>query len=308
MVDLKLKLPDGFLEEETRSGFIVSAEMKKVWAVELDLLGELDRVCRKLGLSYYADSGTLLGAVRHQGFIPWDDDIDVVMFREDYDKLVKTAANEFDHPYFFQTAYSDDGYYRGHAQLRNSETTNMLPEEALTRPFNQGIFLDIFPLDASEADPHERDKKLEALRRYRRMFRLLHSPDSPNPLKQAAKRMLRRSLLQYGPKRLYARFEDLCRQDNGAGEHVDKVSFYTRSEQYRLIPRSVFQQTVSLPFEFMTVPAPLEYDTLLRLYYGDSYMQPQRLSSDHQTGGALTTDPDTPYKETIRQLRERLER
>ena len=114
---------EGFLEEEVRCGYTVSAEMKKLWAVELDLLAEFDRVCKKHGLTYFAFGGTLLGAVRHQGFIPWDDDIDVVMFREDYRRLTQIAAEEFRHPYFFQTPFTDCGLVMGGSRLRNSNTT-----------------------------------------------------------------------------------------------------------------------------------------------------------------------------------------
>ena len=129
MVDLKIKLPKGFLNEEIRNGYVVSSQMKEVWAIELDLLVEFDRVCKEIGVKYFLDSGTLLGAVRHKGFIPWDDDIDVSMLREDYDRLVQRGPSLFKAPYFFQCAYTDEGYYRFHAQLRNSETTGMLPYE-----------------------------------------------------------------------------------------------------------------------------------------------------------------------------------
>ena len=147
MVDLNIKLPDDFLEEEIRCGYTVTRKMKKVWAVELDLLNELLRVCNKYNIKIFASGGTMLGAVRHKGFIPWDDDIDMGMLRKDYDKLCKIANKEFQYPYFFQTNYTDPGTLRGHAQLRNSNTTSFLQNEGSEYSFNQGIFIDIFPMD-----------------------------------------------------------------------------------------------------------------------------------------------------------------
>ena len=87
MLKLKYSVPNGFLKEETRRDYTISETMKKAWAVQMDLLQELLRVCNEHGLRVFADSGTLIGAVREKGFIPWDDDIDVAMLRNDYDKL-----------------------------------------------------------------------------------------------------------------------------------------------------------------------------------------------------------------------------
>lgn len=75
------------LEPETRNNYYISVEMKKVWAVEMQLLKKLLEVCEKHHLKIWAEGGTLLGAVRHQGYIPWDDDIDMAMLRDDYDRL-----------------------------------------------------------------------------------------------------------------------------------------------------------------------------------------------------------------------------
>ena len=155
---IKIDLPDAFLKEEIRCEYMITPEKKAVWAVELDLLTEFDRVCKKNNIKYCADGGTLLGAVRHKGFIPWDDDIDLAMLRSEYEKLCEVAPKEFKEPYFFQTDKTDIDYARGHAQLRNSRTTGILKSEMGTGcKFNQGIFIDIFPFDAVPED--EKEKK-----------------------------------------------------------------------------------------------------------------------------------------------------
>ena len=105
MVSLNIKLPENFLDEEIRDDYVVSSQMKQVWAVELDLLNKILEVCKKYNIKIIASGGTLLGAVRHKGFIPWDDDIDLMMMRDQYDKLCDVAEKEFKYPYFFQTEY-----------------------------------------------------------------------------------------------------------------------------------------------------------------------------------------------------------
>ena len=100
-----MRMIDFNLQEEVRDGFRVSAQMKKVWQVETDLLAVFTEVCRKENLRFWVDGGSLLGTIRHHGFIPWDDDVDVCMPRADYDRLVANGDRLFTHPYFLQTAY-----------------------------------------------------------------------------------------------------------------------------------------------------------------------------------------------------------
>ena len=109
MADLR----DDFYEEETLSGYPVSKKIKRIWAVQLDLLNEFITICEKNGLQYFVWAGTLLGAVRHNGFIPWDDDLDVAMPRKDYDRFLEIAPQVIKEPYQLQTNRNDAGVFRG---------------------------------------------------------------------------------------------------------------------------------------------------------------------------------------------------
>ena len=270
--------------------------MKKVWAVELDLLHLLDKVCSRYGLKYYADSGTLIGAVRHHGFIPWDDDIDVVMFRHDYELLKKVAAKEFQHPYFFQTLYTDTKLIREHAQIRNSLTTGYMPKEK-DRPYNKGIFLDIFPLDVVP-DPGRVYKAHVA--KIRLLWRTIeyggYTRDAEHKLKGKIFRVLTDGLYKVTDvKKMYAMYEKLCARYNDTDNHTISFVSHSRGKEKHMFRREWFDETVYLPFEFTTLPAPGGYDARLTKEYKD-YMTPRQAPAFH-TGTIL--DPDHPYTETV---------
>lgn len=120
--------------------------MNDLQKVEFDIFLEFDFVCRKLNLNYFLVSGTALGAVRHGGIIPWDDDLDVAMFRDDYNKFMELAPRMLPNKLFLQNYKTDKNYPFVFAKLRNKQTAFI---ETALRNFdmNHGIYIDIFPLD-----------------------------------------------------------------------------------------------------------------------------------------------------------------
>ena len=118
---------------------------RKLQLCELDMLLEFRRICEKHKLQYFLCSGTLLGAVRHKGFIPWDDDVDVCMPLKDYKQFLLVAANELDDRYFLQTFETDEGCNFGFSKIRRNNTT-YIPDHLAGGYSHQGIWIDIFPM------------------------------------------------------------------------------------------------------------------------------------------------------------------
>ena len=302
----KIDIPSGFLEEELRCDYMVDSEMKKVWAIELDLLDQLLKVCKKHDIKIFASGGTLLGTVRHKGFVPWDDDIDMMMFREDYEKLCEVAKTEFEEPYFFQTEYTDPGSLRGHAQLRNSETTGILKNEKDKYKFNQGIFLDIFPLDVVVDDEALFEKQYRQARRYKKMAGLFSklSTRYVRNTKHKFKGMIKHGvyLLVNKPLRLlkleewaYRRFEKTCiMYNNEPTERVSTLSFQFANRQHFKY-RKDFEEIIDMPFEFMMIPVGKDYDHALQQRYGE-YKKIVKGGSCH---GGVMFDVERSYKEYI---------
>lgn len=120
--------------------------MNDLQKVEFNLLSEFISICEKLNISYFLVCGSALGAAKYNGFIPWDDDIDVALYREDYDKFMKEAPSLLNDNYFLQNCHTDREYPYIFSKLRNSNTTYI--EKSLSKlKINHGVYIDIFPLD-----------------------------------------------------------------------------------------------------------------------------------------------------------------
>ena len=291
------------LKSEERNGYVVSREMKEVWQVEMDLLKALLEVCHKHGLRCWVDGGTMLGAVRHHGFIPWDDDIDVCMPREDYDKLLAIGTEAFREPYFLQTAYSDKGYFRGHAQLRHSQTAAIRPSDSY-RPYNQGIFVDIFVLDAVPADTA---RMKAAVKQFSRTSRFLKAKDTQILISGRLGLVFRKLRAKWAVRKrgwaaIFREAEDQLRQLPDDGQYWAELGF---SGDSICFDKHIFDDTVWMDFEDMKVPVPKGYDKFLRTQYGDDYMTPVKAPSYH---GEVVFDTHRNYEEVLPEVRRQYKR
>ena len=295
---IKLKLPEGFLDEEIRCGYTVPSKVKRIWAVELDLLSELMRVCQKHDIKMQISYGTLLGAVRHKGFIPWDDDLDVWLPRKEFTKLLSIADSEFQHPYFFQTALTDRKYYLPYARLRNSLTTGAVTgQEGVD--YNNGIYIDIYVLDGFVRSKFLYYAQL-ALRRLVLKAVVVYNQAPCHESKSVRiflSRLIRPIarifsykmwvLLNYWTTSLYNRIADRY-----------SVVYEMMNKPYKdWVAKTDLGDTIFLDFECLHVPAPRNYDAILRREYGEYMKYPSidKIGKWHE--GKIKFDPDVPFVE-----------
>ena len=305
MVDLNIELPTNFLKEEVRDGYTVTAKMKEIWAVELDLLNEFQRVANKYHIKYIANAGTMLGAVRHKGFIPWDDDLDIMMLRDEYEKLCEIAHKEFRSPYFFQTEQTDPGSLRCHAQLRNSNTTAILQgEQDGNFHFNQGVFIDIFPLDAvpDDEDVFERTSK-EAMRCYGLMrfcssvsWQYIRDLKSLKGVIKSVLHLIGNYPFSILTHYFFYKYEKICKRYNHLS--TQKLSLYCWGYRYKKLHRSREDhlETIDMDFEFLKVPVCKNYDHALTEDFGDWH----KFVIGKSLHGDVLFDTSKPYTEYLK--------
>lgn len=293
-------LPPSFFESETRSGFFIGKEQKKVWAVELDLLRYFDDFCKKHDLKYFLMYGSLLGAVRHKGFIPWDDDVDVGMPRKDYEKLL-SLGDEIKEPYFLQTPYTDDGYFFSFSKLRNSNTSGITKLFAFQR-INWGIMIDIFPIDTIE--------KEKAKERYNLILDLVRTNSTvmraSNPYLNESDKERVRNCHCNDPLHNCKLIQELAMMDSKKQtDYVSNAVFTLYGFDRYIFKREHFKTTIPMRFEGFLFPVPIGYDYILTAIYGDYTIFPpvEKRGLWHND---IVFDADVPYAQKVIELMKEL--
>ena len=245
--------------EEIRSWFVVSVNRKKVWNIQLWLLEELKSICKKHKIKYYADGGTLLGAVRHKWFIPRDDDIDIDMFREDYDRFIKIVKKEL--PDYIQLWE----YYRWFSRLVDIRTTSLCGDNWNNKEFVGWICIDIFPLDYASKYTIINLLKSWIFRYLSVIISLKESWKSYDKIKWWKKPLIMIWTILFRKHNLLRLVKILNTINKKVLFKWKKV--YTPYKTYRFFPDYIFHKSDIVKFENTTICIPEWYDIWLRTEY-----------------------------------------
>ncbi len=270
---------------------------------ELEMYKLVADICRNNGIKFYALGGTLLGAVRHQGFIPWDDDIDIAIPRPDYDRFVEIAKKELPN-YLVPKTYLDEKGDR-HPMficiIKDTRTKIQLNHANVTE--NTSVWLDVFPLDAMPTN-----RVLRIIHKYRLLYermKIQFSMYEENVHQHRANRPIHeRALMRFREKTGFGSnwdtYELMCHIERTLRQYDYEhekwlVNMFGAYKFREMFPKSWFGEGIDLPFEDTIVPCAIEYDKVLTQMYGDYMTLPpeeQRGQQHRMTVITLGEDKD----------------
>lgn len=275
-----------YFKEEERDGFVIKPMIKRAWAAQLEVLAEIDKICKRHNIQYYAEYGTLLGAVRHGGFIPWDDDMDIGMLRKDFVRFQSFAQTELPEPFKFLSIHNHNHKHFIARVINGYEikTTPEHMEQFHSCPFVVGI--DIFITDNIPLDKEEEKLQLELLGITNTLGNEWHKHEMSDEEKedclQQIEELCKVSFDREKP--IPPQLFELADKISAMYWDIDakEVTLYPKlfhNENYRL-PSSCFEMTIEVPFDVISIPIPIGYHDILCRRYGKKYMTPIQYS-DH---------------------------
>jgi lipopolysaccharide cholinephosphotransferase len=284
-----MNIPKGYLDGEIRDGFYVESMMKKAWAAEIEVLNEVDRICRKHDIQYFADWGTLLGTIRHQGFVPWDDDMDITMKREDYTRFCKIVQEE-ESDIEIINFHTDYEWKDMLSRVINGRNVNYTKEHLKKyHDFPYVVGLDIFPLDYVAPTEEEDELQCNLIAIVESFsFNIRNGIATSEEIEQTTKDIEQMCGVKFNDK------EPLATQLLKLGERLSMM--YTEEESHSVAlmgdhagprpldvyPKEYYSESIYMPFEYTTIPVPKEYEKILRQKYGDNYMTPYLGGTNHE--------------------------
>ena len=248
--------------------------LQELKEIEFEILQMFDAFCKEHNIKYYLSHGTLLGAIRYKKFIPWDDDVDLLIPREDYNRMI-LLFRDTDHYRLF--AFEKNSEYR-YPMAKLCDMTTRKDELDYNNGVELGVDIDLFPLDAWDDDLNNAKKEVRYIRK--NMFRLgltkLKKPDSANPVKRFIKGVVMLFCKMFGSQYFIRKILKASYKKGQEGSSYLGCKAWCVYGEKGIIPSRVFAETIDVEFEGKMFPAPKDYDTYLTCLYGDYLPEPPK--------------------------------
>ncbi|WP_314730692.1 LicD family protein [Oribacterium parvum] len=274
-----------FFYDEVRDGFYIPGIMKRLWAADLTVLSEVDKICKKYDIPYYAVGGTLLGAVRDGNFIPWDDDIDIMMFREDYKRFIQLAQAELAKGLSVHSMEVDRNRCDFVSVISKSGLgfhSEYLREYC---EFPYSVQVDVFVLDELANNPEDEAYRQDVVKMFGEVLRGLYKKNGEASLQRELKSIEQLFRIELNRKedlkgQVYRLMDRIFCEFNGeGGENVACIPWCVFQKE-TVYPQTAFDKAKKIPFCNMQIPIPGDYDAVLKAEYGE-YRKKQRAGGAH---------------------------
>lgn len=248
--------------------------LQELKEIEIDMLKSFDSFCKEHNIKYFLTYGTLLGAARYRKFIPWDDDLDLLIPREDYNRMLKLFEDGDRYRIF---AFEKNPEFR-YPFAKLCDMTTRKDEFGYNNGVELGVDIDLFPLDAFDDDLEKAKKEVKYITKNMRNLGLskLKKPDSKNPVKRFMKGILMTFCKMLGSKYFIKKIIKESYKKDQKGNNYMGVKCWCVYGTKGIIPAEVFSETVDIEFEGQMFPAPKDYDTYLTCLYGDYLPEPPK--------------------------------
>ena len=285
-----MKLTTEFYQDEVRYGFYVPTAIKQAWGAELQILAEIDRICKKYNIRYFAEWGTLIGAVRHGGFVSWDDDLDIGMLREDYERFKEVAKDELPGEFAIHDYATKENHWLFLSRVVNCN--QICFEEEHLRKYHNFPYIatvDIFVMDYLYRDEEQEKARCEEIKHILAVADQIIEGRMQDSVREMFLQELENKYHTKLPRTenarelgisLYRLAElQMARVSADESDAVAQI-FPWVLKGNRGLPKKCYDTLVRLPFEEITIPVPADYDTALRYRYGD-YMTIRKVWGGH---------------------------